>query len=76
VRAVVVVVAAVATAAAAAARGLALGDQDLGLPRAQESHEPGTGLFQNLDLDFVPPQAELQQGFGHRQVDGLALGFD
>jgi hypothetical protein len=76
VRAVVVIAPPVPAAAAAAAARAPLADQHLGLPRAQKSHQPRTGLLQNLDVDFVPPQAELQQRFGHRQIDGLALGFD
>jgi hypothetical protein len=72
----VVVIAPVPTAAAAAAGRAPLGDQHLCLPRADEAHQPRAGFFEDLDLDFVPPQTELQQGFGHRQVDGLALGFD
>ena len=73
----VVVIARPVAAAAAAPTGRApLAHQNLGLPRADETHQPRAGLFQNLDVDFIPPQSELQQGFGHRQIDGLALGFD
>ena len=74
--AVVIIALPVAPAAAAAAGRTTLADQNLGLPRADEAHQPRARLFENLDVDFVPPQTELQQGLGHRQVDGLALGFD
>jgi hypothetical protein len=49
-------------AAAAAARTL-FPNQNPGGPAAQEPHEAGFGLLENLDFHFVPAGSHLEQGF-------------